>query len=134
MNLPLLDAVLAAVLPADPASGLPSAADIGFAAYARVHRVEPVVDAFLAKLEQAPADFAALDAAARLQAVLVLRQRELRVFSAFITEVFRAYYSSPMVLQKLGVGASPPFPEGNTMPDDDWSLLEPVFERAYPQR
>ena len=66
----------------------------------------------------------------RLKLVDALRRQDLRLFTSVVTHCLRAYYSSELVLRSLSSGAVPPFPEGNPMPEDDWSLLEPVYLRG----
>ena len=59
-----------------------------------------------------------------------VKLKNIRLFTEFIKQVFRAYYSDKQVLSILNVGASPPFPEGNRIVDDDWAILMPVYERG----
>lgn len=95
------------------------------------------VDAFLdqfAKSGSALVAFDVLDVKECLDVILALRQKEVRIFSAFISHIFRAYYSSARVQQQIGSGAVPPFPDGNPLFDDDWSELETVFNRGYQLR
>ena len=40
------------------------------------------------------------------------------------------YYQNDRVLEAIGVGARPPFPEGYQVPSGDLSLLEPVRGRG----
>jgi len=42
----------------------------------------------------------------------------------------RAYYTERRVLAQLSVGAVPPFPAGNEIAADDWTILEPVYLRG----
>jgi hypothetical protein len=45
--------------------------------------------------------------------------------------VLAAYYRDDRVVRSLGREARPPFPQGHTLPDGDWSLLDAV--KARPQ-
>ena len=42
----------------------------------------------------------------------------------------QAYYRDPRVMASLEMDPRPPFPEGYTPPQGDWSLLDPVRRRA----
>jgi len=137
MNRDALPLILAALIPADHELGMPSAAEIDFAGYATTNAAWREVDAFLGQFPEsgiAPAAFDVLDAKECLEAILDLRQKEVRIFSAFLAHIFRAYYSSARVQQQIGSGAVPPFPDGNLLFDDDWSELETVFNRGYQLR
>lgn len=137
MNREALPLILAALIPADHELGMPSAAEIDFAGYATANAAWGEVDVFLDRFAEsgvAPEALNALDAKDRLEAILALRQKDLRIFSAFLTHIFRAYYSSERVQQQIGSGAVPPFPDGNLLFDDDWSELEVVFNRGYQLR
>ena len=137
MNRDTLPLILEALIPADYELGMPSAAEIDFAGYATANAAWGEVDAFLDRFAEsgaAPGAFDFLDAKECLEAILALRQKELRIFSAFLAHIFRAYYSSTRVQQQIGSGAVPPFPNGNLLFDDDWSELEAVFNRGYQLR
>jgi hypothetical protein len=43
--------------------------------------------------------------------------------------VLSAYYRDDRVMRSLGREARPPFPQGHTLPEGDWSLLEAVKRR-----
>lgn len=75
-------------------------------------------------------DFTDLAAAERLACVERARKTQARLAAAVITHCLRGYYSDAAVLHAVSAGAVPPFPEGNPMEEDDWSILEPVFERG----
>ena len=45
--------------------------------------------------------------------------------------ILQCYYRDDRVLQSLGLEARPPFPEGHTLEQGDWSLLDAV--RARPK-
>ena len=42
----------------------------------------------------------------------------------------QCYYRDDRVMQALGMDPRPPFPEGFTIEDGDWTLLEPVRRRG----
>ena len=128
-------AILDAFIPADSELGMPSAADLDFAGYAARHGIGALTVALENLVEdlarsQHGEPFEALDEGCRLQVLQAARSRDFRGFSDFVTHLFRAYYSDRKVLSRLGAGAVPPFHEGNALEADDWSLLEPVYDRG----
>ena len=60
----------------------------------------------------------------------MFKLKNVRLFSDFLKNVFRFYYSDIKVLTLINVGSSPPFPEGNIIEEDDWTMLIPVYERG----
>ncbi len=44
--------------------------------------------------------------------------------------VLQCYYRDDRVMTSLGMEARPPFPKGHTLPQGDWSLLDPVRKRG----
>ena len=44
--------------------------------------------------------------------------------------VLQCYYRDDRVLRSLGIEQRAPFPKGYVLPDGDWSLLDPVKQRA----
>ena len=131
----MISIVLDTLLPGDAGLHMPSAASIDFASYQQRHACAEEIAAFLALLAELAQEhhaqpFATLDAAQRLALVNRCKVRNIRLFSSFVTHCFRAYYADARVLQAIGAGAVPPFPQGNPMPTDDWDALEPVFERG----
>ncbi|EUC21284.1 hypothetical protein [Paraburkholderia hospita] len=131
----MIELVLDTMLPGDADLGVPSAAQVDFEGYALRYRVTAQVDAFLAVLARIALDkfgaaFQSLDAAQRLAAINACKLADVRAFSVFVTHALRAYYTDRNVLARIGAGALPPFPEGNALDTDDWTLLEPVYERG----
>ncbi len=130
-----LDFVLDSILPADPALGMPAGSSVNLEAHMSRVGLASIIDEFLCLLDKASHEsagraFTDLSAQERLAAINACRTRDVRLFSAFLTEALRAYYSDPFVLRRLASGATPPFPQGNVLGSDDWSILEPVFERG----
>lgn len=131
----MLLAMIDTILPGDASLGMPPASETGVASYFAQHGRAALVADFtqllegvaLAKCGQA---FLSLDAAARLQAINACKLANVRLFSAFLTQVLRAYYTAPEVLRLIGAGSVPPFPSGNELAQDDWSMLDVVFERG----
>jgi hypothetical protein len=127
--------ILDTIIPSDQELSMPSAAAIDFDAYAARNGVQDLVARYAATVESVAQEkqalpFAALSKDDRLRVIDATRTKDIRLFSGFITHVFRAYYSDGEVLDRIGSGAVPPFPEGNVLENDDWSLLEPVYERG----
>ena len=75
-------------------------------------------------------DFRELNETQRISVLAASKLEDIRLFSAFLEHCFRAYYSDKRVLSILKVGSSPPFPEGNVLEEDDWTILMPVYERG----
>jgi len=131
----MLSCILDTIIPAESLLGLPSAASIGFTDYSQKHSVLDLSESFTKMVEMVTEqalgqDFCELDEDVRLQMLNLCRSRDIRLFSSFITHVFRAYYSNRHVLERIGSGAVPPFPQGNVLASDDWTILEPVFNRG----
>jgi hypothetical protein len=131
----MLSCILDTIIPAEPIEGLPSAAAIGFTAYCNKYSVLQLSESFtkmvgMVTQQERGQDFCELDEDMRLHMLNLCRTRDIRLFSSFITHVFRAYYSNRNVLERIGSGAVPPFPQGNLMASDDWTILEPVFNRG----
>jgi hypothetical protein len=131
----MIELVLDTMLPGDVSLGMPPASATDFEAYQLRHGTFEQVDAFLAMLAGVARDkfgqsFESLDATQRLAAINGCKVVDVRLFSAFLTHVMRAYYTDRGVLGRLSVGAVPPFPAGNELETDDWTLLEPVYLRG----
>lgn len=127
--------ILDTVIPADQDLGMPSAAAIDFTAYCARYGVQETADRYAALVEATAQEkqssaFADLGEDDRMAVINATRTKDIRLFSGFITHVFRAYYADGEVLARIGSGAVPPFPDGNVLDSDDWSLLEPVYERG----
>ena len=134
-----ISAVIDSMLPGDATMSMPSASDAGVARYLAQHAFEALVVDFTQLLENVALakcgqPFLSLDAAARLKAIDACKLANVRLFSAFLTQVLRAYYTAPAVLRLIGSGSVPPFPTGNELAQDDWSMLEAVFERGQVYR
>ena len=131
----MIKLVLDTFIPGDADLGMPSASQIDFEAYQLKYQTHKLVDEFLAELtllsqSKYGNNFVELDEEKRLAAVNSCKAKNIRLFVAFLTNCFRAYYSDKIVLSCLAVGAVPPYPIGNMLKPDDWSQLEPVYERG----
>jgi hypothetical protein len=134
-----LHVVIDAMLPGDPDLGMPSASTIDFGTYLGRHDLTNIADEFMAMLDKVCSDkfslsFIDLEAAQKMQAINACKLVNVRVFSSLVGHLLRAYYTSPSVLIRIGAGSIPPFPQGNSLAQDDWSILEPVYERGQVYR
>ncbi len=134
-----LQVIIDAMLPGDPELGMPSASSIDFKAHLERHDFVGIAHEFVRMLDKVCGDkfslpFIDLDHEQKMQAINACKLADVRVFSALVGQLLRAYYTSPLVLSKIGAGSIPPFPQGNSLPQDDWSFLEPVYERGQVYR
>jgi hypothetical protein len=75
-------------------------------------------------------EFSMLPAADRLEAVARLRTECPAFLTLFESAVAACYYRDDRVLSSLGMPPRAPYPEGNAVAPTDWSMLDPVRERA----
>ncbi|MEM7190158.1 MAG: hypothetical protein AAF439_11155 [Pseudomonadota bacterium] len=112
----------ALIIPASPEHGVPGADD-------------PAILRGLLEDAAGKADAvrAALSALALTNGDAAVRGAELQATAPDAAQLLQslvahAYYRDPRVLKALGMDARPPFPSGQTIPQGDWSLLQPVHE------
>ena len=134
-----LQFIIDAMLPGDPELGMPCASSIDFKAHLERHDLVGLAHEFVRLLDKACDDkfslpFIDLDPEQKMQAINECKLVDVRGFSAFVGHLLRAYYTSQIVLMQIGAGSVPPFPQGNSLPQDDWSILEPVYERGQVYR
>jgi hypothetical protein len=127
--------IIDTILPGDPSMGLPPASSVDFSAHLQRSGSRALADEFSALVERAcgekfQAVFSSLSAEQRLEAINGCRISDMRLFSAFLKQVFSAYYTAPEILNIIRAGSTPPFPQGNSLESDDWSILETVYERG----
>jgi hypothetical protein len=134
-----LEALAAEIIPA--AEGMPSAAEMGAAAYleraaARDETVASALrDAFASiekrtRARQGP-DFARLPAPARVALLQAMEKDEADRFRAARDLVYEAYYTNPLVWQRLGYDFIGPDSSGPPLEPFEEALLERV--RALPR-
>lgn len=82
----------------------------------------------LARLAGRP--LAELDAARREAVAQEFRSSGGVAAATLVRVVLQCYYRDDRVLRSLGLELRAPFPKGYVLPDGDWSLLDPVKERA----
>jgi hypothetical protein len=73
---------------------------------------------------------AALDPAQRETVAKEFRATGGAPAATLVRVVLQCYYRDDRVLRSLGHEPRPPFPKGHTLEQGDWSLLDPVRERA----
>ncbi len=79
--------------------------------------------------EMAGGDFAAMDEADAESTAMALLRRQRPEITALGRAVLQCYYRDDRVIRSLGLEPGPPFPKGNTVEGDDWSLLDVVRSR-----
>jgi len=131
----MIEAVLNAIIPGDRKLKMPSASELDFNGYKIKHGIEKIETDFLAELtkisnEEFFENFIDLDEDQKIKALNLCKLTNVRLFSAFLKNIFRFYYSDKRVLSLINVGSSPPFPDGNKIEDDDWTMLIPVYDRG----
>ena len=130
-----LKTVIDAMLPGDSVLGMPSASTIDFEIYLKQHNLNQLSFDFIQMLDKVCEEkkgmaFVNLDEVQKMQAINACKLVDVRVFSAMVGHLLKAYYTAPSVLIKIKSGSVPPFPNGNSIEEDDWSILEPVYERG----
>jgi len=133
----MIETVLNAIIPGDSKLKMPPASQLDFNNYKIKHGIEKIEIDFLLELTKISNDeffknFIDLDDSQKIKALNLCKLKKVRIFSAFLKNIFRFYYSDKRVLSLINVGSSPPFPDGNKIDDDDddWVLLIPVYERG----
>ncbi len=134
-----LHVIIDAMLPGDPELGMKSGSTIDFGGYLGRHNLVDIADEFVAMLdkiciEKYSLSFVNLDAAQKMQVINACKLVNVRLFTCFVGHLLRAYYTTPSVLMQIGAVNIPPFPQGNSLAQDDWSILEPVYERGQVYR
>lgn len=131
----MVNLIIDTILPGDRSLNMPPASQIDFNSYMDRYGKQKLMDEFLNLTNQVCLDkfvvnFSELSNIERLKALEVIKSSNIRLFVEFITNLFRAYYINPKVLEAINSGSIPPFPAGNLLENDDWEILEPVFERG----
>src|SRR5215475_9680174 len=135
-----LACVLDLLIPASADGRLPSAGELGLAAYveelaATTPGLRPLLEQGLARLDAEAASrgargFTALAPDARC-ALFDELEASLPAFAPTVFFVaMTGYYREPRVLAALGLEARPPFPKGHAVDESDFGLLERVRQRG----
>lgn len=125
------------MIPASDAHGVPGADDPAIferilaatmAENARVADALKTLDQ-MAKDTQGAA-FGALDDDGRADVAAKFAASGWPAVEAITAITVTSYYSDERVMTALGIEERPPFPQGYDVPQGDWSLLDPVKQRA----
>ena len=131
----MIKTVLDAIIPGDRKLKMPPASELDFNSYKIKHGIEKIEIDFLLELTKISNDkfsnlFIELDENQKIEALNLFKLKDIRLFTTFLKNIFRFYYSDIRVLSLINVGSSPPFPKGNIIEEDDWTMLIPVYERG----
>ena len=125
--------LLAMMIPASERHGVPGADDPLILAdmLATLGRQPaPALDALARLHEVAAGPLADLDPAGREAAVQDFRHQHRGRAMLLVSVAVQCYYRDDRVMRSLGMEPRPPFPQGFTLEQGDWSLLDPVRTRA----
>ena len=131
----MLNLIIDTILPGDRTLNLPPASKINLDIYVNSYSKQDLMSEFLnltnkVCLDKFASNFSELSDIDRLKVLEACKSANIRLFVDFITNLFRAYYTNVKVLEGINSGSIPPFPSGNILENDDWEILEPVFERG----
>ena len=137
---PLLDALLDAVLPGDPANGVPAAGAAGVAEHLeQVVAETPMIglvlgnglDAAAARLaEQGQSDLASSSADERDRFARDTEAKDPGFFMTLVAYAYMGYYTRPEVLRALGLAGRAPQPEGYELEAGELGALDKVRARG----
>jgi hypothetical protein len=118
------------MIPADDTYRVPAADDPAIIAdmVQTLGRDTADIRAALAMLSAA-GSFNARDDAGAVAAAMQLLAGEGSAVRTLGRVVLSAYYRDDRVMRSLGREARPPFPQGHSLPEGDWSLLDAVKQR-----
>lgn len=128
-----LRALVAIMIPASTAYGVPGADDERIFADILGSLERDTADAqatlaLLARLAGGP--FADLPPARQMEVAVVLKAEGGAALFALNRVVLLCYYRDDRVMISLGQEPRAPFPKGHVVEQGDWSLLDPVRNRA----
>jgi len=127
-----LRVIAAMIIPASSEYDVPGADDAAIQAdiIATLGRDTVVVSAALDHLARlAGKPLAGLDPTRREAVAQEFRATGGTPAAALTRVVLQCYYRDDRVLRSLGLELRPPFPQGYTLEQGDWSLLDPVKKR-----
>lgn len=135
-DLAALAALADAIIPPSAKYDVPGAGDPAIVAEIvsdAAKRMPKLVDALAALDALAEAEagerFAALDPPARADVVAAFRDAHADAAALLANLAVQCYYRDARVMASLGLAPRPPHPEGYTVAQGDWSLLDPVRRR-----
>jgi hypothetical protein len=106
---------------------MPSAADVDFEGYLQ-DQGEDVLAVLPSILEHFESAFIDLPIEARYERMSAFSAEHPELFLALLPRVYDCYYQDDRVRREIGVVTGAVFPQGNTVPAGDLSLLDPVLE------
>jgi|TARA_Y100000310_G_scaffold321212_1_gene378556 hypothetical protein len=128
--------LVATMIPANEEYGVPAADDerIFGGILAKVEELRSLGDALKA-LDEMSAErhedrFSDLQANDRVELLEEFSRTHAPIFRAVFSMASQCYYQDDRVLQSLGMEARAPYPQGFDLAQGDWSLLDPVRQRA----
>jgi len=128
-----LAALCARMIPASAAFKVPGADDTLIQAdiAKSLGRDAAAVHRALAHLERiSGGSLADLDIEKQEEACATFRAEGGPDLTALGRIILQCYYRDDRVMISLGMEPRPPFPKGHTLPQGDWSLLDPVRKRG----
>ena len=123
----LLAAILDTLIPASEDGAMPSAAEVNFERYLQ-DQGEDILAMLPSILEHFEDDFTDLPIDARCEVLSAFSTEHPALFLALLPRVYDSYYQDDRVRRQIGVVTGAVFPQGNTIPAGDLSLLDPVLE------
>ena len=104
-----LNTVIDAMLPGDSVLGMPSASTIDFETYLMQHNINQLSFQFIQMLdkiceEKKGMSFVDLEEVQKMQAINSCKLVDVRIFSAMVGHLLKAYYTAPGVLMKIKSG------------------------------
>lgn len=135
-----LSAVLDTIIPPSADGRMPGAGALGLVAQverglATMAMLVPAIQQGLAALdaiarEQGAANFAALSATARSEALRAINASQPAFLGPLLFHTYANYYQQPQVIAGIGLEARPPHPKGHVLEPGDFSLLDAVRGRG----
>lgn len=132
-ELATLRSVAGAMIPASDEYAVPGADDASIVAdiVASLGRDEAAVRQALTKLDElAGGSLAGSLDPARETAIERFRAEYPGLVAPLVAAIVRCYYRDDRVMLSLGMERRPPYPEGFSVEQGDWSLLDPVRARG----
>ena len=122
-----LGVLLDTLIPASGDGRMPSAAEVDFESYLQDQGADLLssLPSILGRLDER---FAELALEARGDQVHAFSTNHPEEFSYLLHHVYDCYYQDDRVRTGIGVVTGPLFPQGNSLPAGDLSLLDPVIE------
>lgn len=119
-----LGALLDQMFPGDAGRGMPRFSEV-------CHSVDGIIDQDEQSRLCSMIDALELSKTSDINTVLRdLRQQDPEFIGGFIESALAAYFSAPLVVEAANDAPATLFPNARTLPDIDYTLLEPVYERS----